>query len=72
MEKVEDCKTVRTYTAYACATDVECELGRAAGGTTLYSTASELLATRDCARHCGVVEVKVFINKYVMERKDLG
>jgi hypothetical protein len=44
-------------TGFMCKIDWECELGMAAGGTTVYPDLEDLKSHRVCVDRCGIVEV---------------
>lgn len=59
-----------TVIGYMCTTDWECELGAAQGGNTIFASMEDALETLNCARGCGIVEVRVRFSKEVLTGTD--
>lgn len=60
-------KTAKTKTAYMCAVDFDWELGEAMGGVRLYPSKEDCLANRACVEACGMVKVKVTLDKVILQ-----
>lgn len=54
---------------YMCLIDYECELGYAKGGNKIYPSIEDLKECHDCWDECGIVEVKVVLNKIIHKGK---
>ena len=54
-------------TGYMCAVDFDWELGEALGGVTIYPSKKDCLDKRPCSKVCGMVKVKVFFDKQIIE-----
>lgn len=52
---------------YMCGTDFQYELGAASGGNRIYPSVENLKEHQKCWEECGIVEVKVTLNKVVVE-----
>jgi hypothetical protein len=46
-----------------CQTDWNWELGEALGGTTIYASIEDLEDSRKCVENCGIVKVKITLEK---------
>lgn len=56
---------------YACGVDWQHELGEALdleGRMPLYSTIEQLKKERKCVKNCGIVELKVELNRWVKKQ----
>lgn len=53
---------------YMCLVDLECELGAASGGATVYRSVEDIKACRLCVEECGIAEVKVSLVRVVQEQ----
>jgi len=58
-------ETTEGVVGYMCRTDFDHELGYAEDGTTIYPSIESLHENRECAKHCGIVEVEVRLRKVV-------
>jgi len=54
---------------YMCKTDFYDELGHASGGNTVYPSINDLIRRRKCVDQCGIVEVKITLNKIIDDGK---
>jgi len=52
---------------YMCKIDFDHEAGYARGGVIIYPSVEDLKDHHDCWESCGIVEVKVTINKVIKE-----
>lgn len=52
---------------YMCKIDWDWEIGAASGGNTVYPSIDDLKRNHSCWEECGIVEVKVFYNRTVVE-----
>ena len=57
---------------YMCAIDYDYELGRAAGGNTIYPSVEDLKKNHSMWEECGIVEVKVILVKNVVQTNGWG
>jgi len=53
--------------AYMCLVDYNWELGEALGGVVLYPTLKDLQENQKCVDKCGVVRVKIILDKTIQE-----
>jgi hypothetical protein len=58
--------------AYCCKIDFVHEIGEALGGNKLFPSVKDLLENHKCAKHCGIVRVKVTIDEVVTEGIRMG
>ncbi len=54
---------------YMCGVDWQHEIGMASGGNTVYASPEDCAKRRKCTDQCGIVEVRVYFNKWVKEQK---
>lgn len=52
---------------YMCGTDFQHELGIASDGNKIYPSVENLKQHKKCWEECGIVEVKVTLNKVIVE-----
>lgn len=52
---------------YMCATDFDFEVGEAPGGIQIYRSKEDALAHRSCIRSCGLVKVKIMLEKVILK-----
>lgn len=57
---------------YMCGVDWEHEIGMASGGNTIYASPEDCARCRRCTTECGIVEVRVYLNKWVVEQNLWG
>lgn len=70
MSKAMNAEKDGSVIGYMCAIDWSCELGAAMGGNTVYPSVDDLKRNHECWEDCGIVEVKVFYNKTIVEETD--
>ncbi len=54
---------------YMCQVDFDFELGEAMAGTSVYSSKKDLKENRKCVNECGIVRVKIQLDKVVQKGK---
>lgn len=54
---------------YICGVDWQHELGEVTDFTPAYSTIKDLKRQRDCWKNCGIVRLKVSLDKWVTPQK---
>lgn len=64
--------TNKEIIGYMCQTDWDWELGEAMGGTRVYASVKDLKRDRKCVEQCGIVEVRVTLEKIVDPGKPFG
>jgi len=54
---------------FMCLTDWQWELGEALGGNMVYPDLKDLKKHRVCVEDCGIVRVKIVLDKVIRDRK---